>query len=281
MRHEARSRDGLQAMKALVMGAGGFVGRWLVAHLGGSVVVALDHRGLDVTDAAAVSKRVTAERSGALCHLAAISSPRETLRALSAAFRAAVVGTLNIPEAIRAHTPRCVVLIPGSALAYARARLEDLPLREGHPLEPRPTYAASKIAEEAVARSYTFTFWLRVVVTRSFNRVGPGQGNEFLVTALAAQILRGGTLHVGNVHVARDFTDVRDVVCAYRLLVLRGEPGVPYNVCSERAVTILQIVDRIAQAQHVEVERVVNAGRARPLEPLADIIETLRGGAPA
>ena len=256
-------------MKALVTGAGGFAGRWLVAHLrdSGDEVVALDRRSLDVTDAAAVSERVKAERPESLYHLAAISSLHEALRDPSVAFRAAVVGTLNVLEAIRAHAPGCAALIPGSALAYAPTRPEDLPLREEHPLEPRTIYAATKIAQEAAARSYAFTFGLRVLVTRTFNHIGPGQSDEFVVSTLANQILCGGTVHVGNLHVARDFTDVRDVVRAYRLLVVSGEPGLPYNVCSGRAVAVRQIVDLLAQALDVEVALVVDPARVRPDEP--------------
>lgn len=256
-------------MKALVTGAGSFVGRWLVAHLreSGDQVVALNRGDLDVRDTAAVAGRVKSEQPEVLYHLAAVSSPRQILQDPSAAFLTTVFGTVNVLEAIRVHAPTCAVLIPGSVLAYVPARPEDLPLREEHPLEPRTIYGASKIAQEAAARSYAFTFGLRVLVTRSFNHIGPGQSDEFVVPGLVSQIMRGGTVRVGNLHVARDFTDVRDAVRAYRLLVLRGEPGVPYNVCSGRSVTIRQIVDLIAQALHLEVDLVVDQARIRPDEP--------------
>ncbi len=295
-------------MKALVTGAGGFVGRWLVAHLrdSGDQVVALDRGGLDVTDADAVSERVKSERPEALYHLAAISSPREALQNPRVAFRATVLGTVNVLESIRAHAPGCAVLIPGSVLAYAPARPEDLPLREEHPLEPRTTYAATKVAQEAAARSYALTFGLRVLVTRSFNHIGPGQSDEFVVPALVAQMLRRGTVRVGNLHVARDFTDVRDVARAYRLLALHGKPGIPYNVCSGRAVRIQDVVDLIAHSLRIEVDLAVDSARVRPDDPkeiygnctrlrdatgwqsqiplvrtIGDIIENLREGASA
>jgi GDP-4-dehydro-6-deoxy-D-mannose reductase len=256
-------------MKALITGAGGFVGRWLTAHLRecGDEVTELDRHGLDVSDAAAVSERVKAERPEAVYHLAAVSSPPADISNSPNAFRVTVMGTVHLLEAIRAHAPGCAVLVPGSALAYAPARPEDLPLTEDHPLESRTLYAATKIAQEAAARSYAFTFGLRVLITRSFNHIGPGQSDEFVVPALVSQILRGGAVRVGNLNVSRDFTDVRDVVRAYRLLVLRGEAGVPYNVCSGRSITIRQIVDQIGQALHVEVELVVDPARVRPREP--------------
>jgi GDP-4-dehydro-6-deoxy-D-mannose reductase len=256
-------------MKALITGAGGFVGHWLTSHLRecGDEVTALDRQRLDVTDATAVSGRVKAERPDAVYHLAAVSSPPPEIGDSSSAFRVTVMGTVHLLEAIRAHAPGCAVLVPGSALAYAPARMEDLPLSEDHPLEPRTLYAATKIGQEAAARSYAFTFGLRVLITRSFNHIGPGQSDKFVVPALASQILRGGAVRVGNLDVARDFTDVRDVVRAYRLLVLRGEPGVPYNVCSGRSVTIRQIVDRIVEALRVEVNLVVDPARVRPQEP--------------
>ena len=257
-------------MNALVTGAEGVVGRWLVSHLRASDdrVTPLDHASLDVTDSAAVAERVSAERPEAIYHLAAITSEQTIRRDPLGAYRVNVLGTVNLLEAVRRHAPQCAVLVPGSAQVYGAPAPDDLPLTEDRPLHPCHHYAASKAAQEACAQAYAAAHRIRALITRSFNHTGPGQSPDFLVPSLAVQILRGGRVEVGNLDVARDFTDVRDIVRAYRLLVLRGEPGLPYNVCSGRAVTIRWILELLADQAGVRVEPVVEAARVRPEEPL-------------
>lgn len=110
-------------------------------------------------------------------------------------------------------------------------------------------YAASKVAAEFLGLQAFLGEGLPVILVRPFNHVGPGQSDGFVVSALARRVVEaersGGTVPVGNLEAARDFTDVRDVVRAYRLLALNGEPGEVYNIASGRAVTVAAIAEQL------------------------------------
>ena len=256
-------------MRVLVTGAGGFVGRWLVEHLKaeGDHVVAADHGDVDVTDAATTAGLFAAVRPEACYHLAGISFAPDARRDPAAAFRTNVIGTVHVLEAARLESPGCAVLVPGSAEVYGAPRRSDLPLTEDVAPAPQHPYAGTKLAQEAVVRSYAAAYGVRALITRSFNHTGPGQRTDFVVPSLVRQVAMEGTVRVGNIDVSRDFTDVRDVVRAYRLLVLSGEPGVPYNVCSGRAVSIRSIIGLLGEIAGRDVETIVETGRVRPNEP--------------
>jgi GDP-4-dehydro-6-deoxy-D-mannose reductase len=137
------------------------------------------------------------------------------------------------------------------------------PVSEGTPLRPVTPYAASKVAAEYVGLQAFLGHGLEVVRVRPFNHVGPGQAESFVVSALARRVAeaeRAGTgeIRVGDLTPARDFTDVRDVVRAYRLLAGLGRPGEVYNVCSGVAVPIRTVLDEIV------------ALAARPVTPVED-----------
>jgi GDP-4-dehydro-6-deoxy-D-mannose reductase len=148
----------------------------------------------------------------------------------------------------------------------------DLPLRETAPLRPSNAYSASKAAAEVIALQYARSGALSVVATRSFNHTGPGQRTAFAAPAFARQIAdisRGrqpAVLQVGNLASRRDFSDVRDVVRAYRLLVERGRPGDVYNVCSGRSVSMREIVDDLIRIAGVEIEIKIDPARLRPVD---------------
>ncbi|MBI1950554.1 MAG: GDP-mannose 4,6-dehydratase, partial [Acidobacteria bacterium] len=195
------------------------------------------------------------------------------------------------------------VLVPGSVQAYGGVDPSELPLREDRQLRPQGAYATSKAAQEHASLAFGDLSGLHVVIARAFNHTGPGQPPAFVVPSLAAQILAGGPVRVGNLDVARDFTDVRDVVRAYRLLVLRGAPGAVYNVCSGQAVSVRTLVSMLEEITGTVANPVVDPARVRADEPLeirgsherltaatgwhpsinlretlADVVRTLRGG---
>ena len=257
-------------MRVVVTGAGGFVGRWLAAHLSacGDEVIALNRVDLDVTDPYGVEARMAELRPGAVYHLAAVTDASDARRDPVRAFEVNVVGTIRLLETLRRVAPGCRVLVPGSVQAYGGVDPGELPLREDRPLRPQAVYAASKAAQEHASLAFGHSSGLRVVVARAFNHTGPGQSPAFVVPSLAAQILTGGPVRVGNLDVARDFTDVRDVVRAYRLLVLRGAPGAVYNVCSGRAVSVRTLVAMLEEITGTVATPVVDPARVRADEPL-------------
>jgi GDP-4-dehydro-6-deoxy-D-mannose reductase len=142
------------------------------------------------------------------------------------------------------------VLAVTSADIYGRVTEEELPLREDAPLRPVSPYAASKVAADYLALQSYLGHGLAVIRARPFNHIGPGQRSSFVAPALAERIARNElegeeVVRVGNLSPRRDFTDVRDVVRAYRLLVLQGTPGEAYNVCRGEDVAIRDLAVRL------------------------------------
>jgi GDP-4-dehydro-6-deoxy-D-mannose reductase len=258
-------------VKAFVTGAGGFVGPYLVGHLGdcGDDVVETDTE-LDVTDAEGFRKGLLAIRPEVVYHLAAASHVGTSWSAPVDVLRVNAEGTLNVLLAsIEAGVER--VLIVGSAEEYGRVSSDALPIAETTPLRPVSPYGASKAAAEMLASHAFHGRGLPVVSVRSFNHLGPGQSDALVASSIAKQVADaeragGGVVRTGDLSPRRDFTDVRDVVRAYRLLVERGEPGEAYNVCSGRDVAIQDIADLLAAACSVPVTFELDESRLRPVD---------------
>lgn len=267
-------------MRALVTGAGGFVGRHLLTHLDGSGddVAATDRStdGLDITDAPSLLELMRRVRPEAVYHLAGASDVGGSWSTPQATFRANAEGTLNVLWAAReAGVER--VLTVGSADVYGKVSADDLPIDEDLPMRPVSPYAASKAAADHVALQAHLGFGQHVVRARPFNHLGPGQSDRFVAPALAGRIaaneLSGETkVKVGNLSPRRDFTDVRDVVRAYRALVDRGRPGEVYNVCSGRAIAVQELADQFIEMATIPMELVPDPDLQRPVD-----IPVLRG----
>ncbi len=238
-------------MKALVTGARGFVGRHLVALLEdhGDEVVGVDRvDGPDLLDGEGWRELVAGVDPDAVYHLGGWSDVGASWDHPRAAFDVNAVGTLNVVQACRDHRAR--VLVVSSADVYGKVTLTELPLTEDAPLRPITPYAASKAAADFLALQAWLGYGVEVLRVRAFNHLGPGQTNRFVAPALAERIARNeldGTeeVPVGNLTPRRDFTDVRDVVRAYRLLVEHGEPGEAYNVCRGEDLAISELAERL------------------------------------
>lgn len=233
-------------MRALVTGASGFVGQHLVGHLerSGDRVIAGDRNdgGPDLLDPTALRSWIAAGRPEVVYHLAAFSSVAESWDDPAATFRVNAEGTLNLLLACR-DVGVGRVLVIGSADVYGKVSPEELPVAETTPMRPHSPYAASKAAAEQAALWAGYGLGLDVVRVRAFNHLGPGQSPRFVAAALAHRVARNelteaDVVTVGNLDARRDFTDVRDVVRAYRLLAAGGTAGEVYNVASgvDRAV---------------------------------------------
>lgn len=261
-------------MRALVTGAGGFVGAHLVQHLEeqGDDVVQLERTvdGVDVADAVALTDAVVAAKPEAVYHLAGAADvggswaePRET-------FLANALGTLNVLEASREARAERVLAVT-SADVYGRVTADELPLTEQRPLRPVSPYAASKVAADALAQQAWLGHRLPVIRVRAFNHLGPGQSDRFVAPSLAARIARnerdgGDEVPIGNTTPQRDVTDVRDVVRAYRLLIEAGEPGAVYNVCSGHAVSVRSIAETLLAMATRPMRLVSDPALQRPVD---------------
>ena len=259
-------------MRAFVTGASGFVGPWLCRHLeaSGDEVVPAGHD-RDVTDADSIAEALIASRPDAVYHLAAQSSVGSSWADATGTFRVNVFGTLHVLDAANACPSRPRVLVVSSAEVYGEVSPVALPVAETAPFRPGTPYAASKAAAELAGLQAFLGRGLEVVRARPFNHTGPGQGPGFVVPALARQVveasLTGATvLKTGNLTARRDFTDVRDVVAAYRLLIERGAAGEVYNVCTGRSVLLLDLVERLLSLAGADLSVEVAPERLRPVD---------------
>jgi GDP-4-dehydro-6-deoxy-D-mannose reductase len=258
-------------VKALITGAGGFVGPYLAAHLEacGDEVVGTDLE-VDITDGEGVLKAFVASSPDVVYHLAAASHVGTSWSAPVDVLRVNAEGSLNVfLAALEAGVQR--VLLIGSAEQYGRLTPEQIPVVETTPMQPVSPYGASKAAAEMLASHVFHGRGLPIVAVRAFNHLGPGQSDNLVASSIARQVAAaeragGGVVATGDLSPRRDFTDVRDVVRAYRLLVERGVPGEAYNVCSGRDVAIQEIADHYAGMATAEIRFELDPARLRPVD---------------
>jgi GDP-4-dehydro-6-deoxy-D-mannose reductase len=264
----------LRRLRAFVTGATGFVGTHLVAHLraAGDTVLApgLDEAPLDVVEPDAVRERIADARPDAVYHLAGLAAPGASWDDPERYAQVNTVGTLSVLEgAAAAGVGR--VLVVGSAEQYGIVPPDGPPITEDAPLRPVTPYAASKVAAEFYGLQAFLGRGLGVLRVRAFNHTGPGQSDRFVVSALARRVAvaeRGDdpTITVGNLDAVRDYTDVRDVVVAYRLLVERGEAGEVYNVASGVGVTVAHVAETLLRRATRPLTLTVDPALVRPVE---------------
>lgn len=282
---------------ALVTGAGGFVGRWLVRALQdvGVAVTALalpdaapttgqvmpstaqDLTWLagDLRDDGFVADAVGRSRPDFVVHLAAISHLPTAAADPAAAWDINVTATARLLHHVEAWRARGeadpVVLIVGSAEQYGRQQHAS-PIDEKAPQAPRTVYAATKAAQEILALQLWRAAGLRVVVARSFNHSGVGQDPRFLLPALVARAVelrrapKGTALHVGNLSPIRDFLHVSDVVSAYISLLRRGAAGESYNVASGVGRSVQQVVACVLARAGVDAPIEIDPALMRPVD---------------
>ena len=266
-------------MRSLITGGRGFVGTWLADHLRdqGDEVVAIDYE-VDVTDPVALLEAVTAAAPDAIYHLAALTHVGESWKDPLQVLQVNVIGTAALLAAARQCGTDPRLLVTSSAEVYGAVTDPSLmPLDELTPTAPLTPYAASKLAAEAIIGQAFRGHGQEVIVVRPFNHIGPGQTPNFAVPALAKRIVeadrRGdSSIAVGNLAARRDFTDVRDVVKAYRLLIESGTPGEVYNVCSGHDVAIEEIATTLLRLAGTSLEFKTDPTLTRPVE-----VPVLRG----
>jgi GDP-4-dehydro-6-deoxy-D-mannose reductase len=260
-------------VKALITGASGFVGGYLATHLEaeGDEVVALDRiDGLDITDRQNVADLFAKHEAEVVYHLAALSHVGESWSAPQAVIETNVVGTLNVLDAARAAGTRRVVVI-GSAEEYGMVTGPPHALTEDEPLRPCTPYGASKVAAGFLALQAFLGTGLETIRVRAFNHTGPGQPPRFLVAALAHRVAQteregGDTIAVGNLDPVREVNDVRDIVRGYRMLMVQGDAGDVYNVCSGVGIAVRDVAPRLLAMSTRSLELQVDPALARPAD---------------
>ena len=285
--------------RALVTGAEGFVGQWLVKALladgvavTGTTASTLPAPGtLTATEIAAVRwvpGDLAASRDLApMRALLDVARPDAVYHLAGISFVPAVgddpVGALDINVGIGVRLLEATrgwredtggdpaILLVGSAEQYGRHPAEAGPLGERAELTPRTFYGATKCAQEHFGLAAARTHGLRVMATRSFNHCGPGHASMFLVPALVQRALRcraesGDRILVGNLTSVRDYLHVADVVAAYRALVARGEPGEAYNVCSGEGISVAELAAEVLSEAGVRAQVASDPSLQRPVD---------------
>lgn len=279
-------------MRVLITGASGFAGTHLVEALkqssqtngleifgtvfNGSGVLAemlpKDHIiPLNLLDGEAVKSLFTTVQPDQIYHLASFAFVGQSFE------RGAEVLTNNIGlqervlEAVLNYTPSARVLIVGSAEEYGLSEQGESPIKENHPFRPVNPYSVSKVAQDLLAYAYTVSHKLNIVRVRPFNHIGERQTTDFAIPAFAKQIVsieRGqqDILSVGNLTGLRDFTDVKDMMRAYILLMEKGQVGEVYNIGSGIGVKMSEIVDRLIAMSSTKVVVKQDEKRFRPLD---------------
>jgi len=266
-------------MRALITGASGFVGHHLIQHLiecGDEVVGtglsdshgAVQTLQLDVRDSRRVRQVVLNYVPDVIYHLAGIAFVPEAERNFELALAVNAGGTLSILDGASAlSTPVRVVLV-STGEVYGKVMPQELPLRESSTLKPCNHYALSKVMAESVPLRYIDHPTLSTVTIRPFNHIGAGQDERFVASSFARQLARIALgkaepcISVGNLEAERDFSDVRDIVRAYRLAATRGS-GV-YNLGSGRAVPVQYILDTLIRLSGLNVRIERDPSRLRP-----------------
>ena len=275
-------------MKALITGAG-FVGRHLARYLVAENVEVLGtalhapeeekevlggfrYLFCDVCSQSSLEGVLKNSRPDYVFHLAAQSSVSLSWTQTRETFEVNVLGEVNLLEVLRRLEIPAKVLITCSSHEYGKVEPKDLPITEEHPLRPDSPYALSKVFQELLAKQYFEAYSMHIVVTRAFNHAGPGQATGFVCSDFAKQIaeaeagIREPTMYVGNLEARRDFTDVRDIVRAYWLILTKGKTGETYNVCSANAYAVGEILEILRSKARVEIEVREDPKRIRPAD---------------
>jgi GDP-4-dehydro-6-deoxy-D-mannose reductase len=224
----------------------------------------------DLCDPTSTTQMIAAIRPEWVFHLAAQSFVPTSFHAPAHTIQTNVIGQLNLFEAIRHAGIRPRIHVAGSSEQYGLVSEDETPVRESNPFRPLSPYAVSKVAQEMMSYQYHKSYGFHTIVTRGFNHTGPRRGQVLASSNFAKQIaeieagLREPAMEVGDLTSKRDWTDVRDVVRAYWLALEHCNPGEPYNVASDRAVSVGEMLDLLLSFSSRRIDQRVDPQRLRP-----------------
>ena len=272
-------------MRVLATGLTGFVGNHLAPRLvaAGHDVVTVTRtdvaetppartRGeaVDVWDRVGLQRLIRDHRPEAVIHLAGASSVGQSYAEPELTWKVNLWGTLALFEALRLESTLVPCLAVTSAEIHGNVSASALPVGPDTPIDPLSPYGASKAAADLLATQYRVAYGLPVIRVRAFNHIGPGQDARFVVPSVARQIAQAEAagrdevvLTLGNIDTKRDFTDVRDIVRAYELLLEHGDASRAYVACSGRSLAIRELVDGLASLAKIRVRVTSDASLRR------------------
>jgi GDP-4-dehydro-6-deoxy-D-mannose reductase len=283
----SRPKEQDTSVRALITGIGGFAGRHLAQHLQ-QTTPALELHGtvldtppadflegvqlhaVDLRDSERTRAVFAAVQPQQVYHLAGQANVGRSFQMAWETLENNARAQLNVIEAVLTVVPVPRLLLVSSGEIYGAAAPEHLPTTEDAPLRPASPYSVSKITQDMLGLQYFLSRQLPIVRARPFNHIGPGQSEGFVAPDFALQIARiesgmqKAEMYVGDLSAERDFTDVRDVVRAYCLLMERGEPGEVYNIASGQTHSVQELLDTLLAYSGAAIEVCLDPKRSRP-----------------
>ena len=277
--------------KVFITGITGFAGSFLAEHIASqkdyeifgsflsdtnlentaSVKEKVSLRQIDLRDSQKLQDLIKEIRPDFVYHLAALTSPADSFKNPAGFINNNTEAEVNLLEAIRAAGIFPKVLIASSAEVYGEVAAGNLPIDEDTPLRPATPYAVSKIAQDFLGLQYFISYKIPVIRVRPFNHIGPRQAPNFVVSSFSKRIVdieRGkeSVMRVGNLMAKRDFTDVRDIVRGYLLLLEMGDPGDVYNIGSGKSYKISEILDKLLSMSNKDIKIEIDKQLLRPID---------------
>lgn len=272
-------------MKALITGVDGFVGKYLSEYLleqgyevyGTTILENYENNKINVKrmnllDKEQVDEVIENIKPDKVFHLAGQSAVGLSWKSPVLTVDINVNGTLNILEAIKKHSKASKILIIGSSDQYGPVKPEECPINEEKIQNPQSPYGVSKKMQEEMCKLYVNAYNMNIIMVRAFNHIGAGQGKNFVVADFAskiAEIEKGNNepiLKVGNLETFRDFTDVRDIVRGYCMLLETGKIGEVYNIGSGKAVKVSEILEKLIKMSKVPISVEIDSEKFRPVD---------------
>lgn len=273
--------------KALIIGAAGFVGSYLSRYLyeecGMEVYVTklpyqrieeqkVKEYDLNILEEDEIVSLLFEVRPDYIFHLAAQSSVGTAWKDPGLTIDINIKGSVNVMDAVRELYYKPRILLIGSGEEYGHIRPGEIPIDEETTIRPGNIYAATKACQNMLGSIYAQAYDMEIMMVRAFNHIGPAQAPIFVVSDFCKQVaeiekgMREPVIYVGNLSSMRDFTDVRDVVRAYALLMECGKSGETYNVGSGNAVTIREVLDLIISLSDKNIEVKIDNNKIRPVD---------------
>ncbi len=267
--------------KYLVTGINGFVGKYFVDYINlvepdseifglgleeQTQISNIKYNSVNLCDTDCVNNIIAKYKPDYIVHLAAVSSVAKSWNCPAECFLNNNTCFLNLVDAVRKNDLTSRILSVGSSEEYG---IYDEPIKETYALHPKNPYSVARVSQEYLSKLYVDKFALDIVMTRSFNHIGPGQSTQFVIPSFIEQLVniangqKENKMMVGNIDVARDFTDVRDVVDAYYKILTMAPNREVYNVCSGVAVKLRDVIDKTSKQLGVKPNIMIDCARIR------------------
>lgn len=236
-------------------------------HFLGELLPAENFHQLDLNNQTEVENLIQSLQPDHLYHLASIAAVENSFSKIREIMQNNITLQINLLDAIKKFSPQTRTLVITSAEQYQKSNSK---LSETSPIEPNNPYAVSKATQDMLAYMYS-VLGLKIIRARPFNHIGERQKTNFAVAAFASQIAKierhqQATLRVGNLAAVRDFTDVKDMVKAYHLLMTKGEIGQVYNIGSGFGIKVSDILEKLTRMAKTEIRIETDPDRMRPID---------------